>query len=197
MANSQSSNKEPKHLLFVCTINRHRSVIAEYIFRDLLEKNNTDHGYNFTISSAGIVTRQQKVDLKKKGLPIPRPLYGYRPMPCAILYMQKEGIDTSAHRSRAVTKKMVKQADLIIGMGESHKTGVLTTFPEAEGKTVTLAELSWPFEFKEIVDEPPGLMPPPRFCMLECDHWSVTGDVIKEVKDRREDTIKNLISRLT
>ena len=131
----QSYHKEdPKHLLFVCTINRHRSVIAEYLFRDFLEKNNGGQGQKLTMSSVGIVTRQQKVDLKNEGLPIPRPLYGYRPMPCAILYMQKEGIDVSEHRSEAITKKSVKQADLIIGMGEGHKERVLATFPEAKGK---------------------------------------------------------------
>lgn len=188
--------KEAKHLLFVCTINRHRSVIAEYIFRDLLEKNNLDDGNQFIISSAGIVTHQQKSELKKEGLPIPRPLYGYRPMPCVILYMQKEGLDTSEHRSKAVTKKMVKQADLIIGMNDGHKERVLAAFPEAKGKTLSFGELSWPFEIELAGDEPPGLMPPARFCMLKCDHWPVTGDFIKEVKLRKDEALKNIITRL-
>lgn len=185
-----------KSLIFVCTINRHRSVIAEYLFRDLIEKTKTDQVFNMNISSVGIVTQQQKMDLKKEGIALPRPLYGYRPMPCVILYMQKEGLDTSCHRSKALTRKWVKDASLIIGMGESHKTRVLGSYPDAKGKTVTLAELSWPFEFKDIVNEPPGLMPPNKFCMLNCDHWAVTEALIKEVKDRRETAMKNIVSRL-
>ena len=79
-----------KNLLFLCTINRHRSVIAEFLFRDILGRQKEKFLQEIEISSAGIVTKQQKAELKQKGIGLPRPLFGYRPMPCVILYMQKK-----------------------------------------------------------------------------------------------------------
>jgi protein-tyrosine-phosphatase len=92
---------------------------------------------------------------------------------------------------------MMKAADLIIAMGESHKEGVLRTFPTANGKIVTLAELSRPFEFPDIApEEPPGLMPPAKFCMLQCDHWTVTETMIADVQERLEQATTKIMSRL-
>ena len=45
-----------KKLLFLCTINRHRSVIAEFIFRDILANSIRKYLEEIEISSAGIVT---------------------------------------------------------------------------------------------------------------------------------------------
>jgi protein-tyrosine phosphatase len=187
-----------KRLLFLCTINRHRSVIAEFLFRNILERQKRKFLREIEISSAGIVTKQQKAELKQKGIGLPRPLFGYRPMPCVILFMQKQaGINVSEHRSRGITTKIVKAADLIVAMGESHLEGVLRTFPAAKGKIVTLAELSRPFEFPDIApEEPPGLMPPAKFCMLQCDHWAVTETMIADVQERLEQATTTIISRL-
>jgi protein-tyrosine-phosphatase len=186
-----------KKLLFLCTINRHRSVIAEFLFRRVLENGSRDLTEKIEISSAGIVTKQQKSELKNKGIGLPRPLFGYRPMPCVLLYMQKEGIDVSSHRSKGLTAKMAREADLIIAMGDSHQQGVLATYPVAEGKIYTLSELSHPFEFPNIaVDEPPGLMPPAKFCMLKCEHWSVTQKAVSEIKERLEEAKTKILYHL-
>jgi protein-tyrosine-phosphatase len=187
-----------KRLLFLCTINRHRSVIAEFLFRNILERQKRKFLREIEISSAGIVTKQQKAELKQKGIGLPRPLFGYRPMPCVIFYMQKEAeINVSEHRSRGITTKMVKAADLIIAMGESHLEGVLRTYPTVNGKIVTLAELSRPFEFPDIApEEPPGLMPPAKFCMLQCDHWTVTETMIADIQERLEQATAKIMSRL-
>ncbi len=187
-----------KNLLFLCTINRHRSVIAEFLFCDILGRQKEKFLQEIEISSAGIVTKKQKVELKQEGIGLPRPLFGYRPMPCVILYMQKKaGIDVSEYRSRSITAKMVKRADLIVAMGDSHKGGVFLTYPDAKGKTVTLAELSRPFEFPDIApEEPPGLMPPAKFCMLQCDHWTVTETAVIEIGERLEQATAKILSRL-
>jgi protein-tyrosine-phosphatase len=173
-------------------------VIAEFLFCDILERQKRKFFREIEISSAGIVTKQQKAELKQKGIGLPRPLFGYRPMPCVILYMQKKvGINVSEHRSRGITRKMMKAADLIIAMGESHQEGVLRTFPTASGKIVTLAELSRPFEFPDIApEEPPGLMPPAKFCILQCDHWTVTETMIADIQERLEQATTQIISRL-
>jgi protein-tyrosine-phosphatase len=193
-----NENSEVKNLLFLCTINRHRSVIAEFLFRDILKRQKGNLPGKIETSSAGIVTRQQKTELKQAGIGLPRPLFGYRPMPCVVLYMHKNaGINVSEHRSRGLTSKMVREADLIIAMGESHKEGVLKTFFAANGKIVTLAELSRPFEFPDIApEEPPGLMPPAKFCMLQCDHWTVTETMIGDVQERLEQATEKILSRL-
>ena len=187
-----------KKLLFLCTINRHRSVIAEFLFRKMLGNAKGSPLKKIEISSAGIVTSKQKDELKQQGIGLPRPLFGYRPMPCVILYMQKEaGIDVSEYRSRGITKKMVKEADLIVAMGDSHKKGVLQTYPDADGKIVTLAEISRPFEFPDIAPaEPPGLMPPAKFCMLRCDHWPVTETAVIDIRERLQEAKTEIRSRL-
>ena len=187
-----------KKLLFLCTINRHRSVIAEFLFRDILKNRDREVLQEVEISSAGIVTKQQKAELRQKGIGLPRPLFGYRPMPCVILYMQKKaGIDVSEYRSRGITTRMVKEAGLIIAMGDSHKGGVLRTYPTASGKIVTLAELSRPFEFPDIApEEPPGLMVPAKFCILQCDHWTVTETAVTDIQERLEQAKTKILSRL-
>lgn len=187
-----------KKLLFLCTINRHRSVIAEFIFRDILANSKQKYLEEIEIASAGVVTQQQKAELRQKGIGLPRPLFGYRPMPCVILYMQKKAeIDVSDYRSRGVTAKMVKEADLIVAMGDSHKKGVLRTHQAARGKIVTLAELSRPFEFPDIAPaEPPGLMPPTKFCMLQCDHWTLTETAVIDIRERLQEAKAKILSRL-
>jgi protein-tyrosine-phosphatase len=187
-----------KKLLFLCTINRHRSVIAEFLFRDIYKPEEWNVPREVEISSAGIVTKQQKAELRQEGIGVTRPLFGYRPMPCVILYMQKlMGLDVSEYRSRGITSKIVREADLIVAMGDSHKKNVLLVYPDAREKIVTLAELSRPFEFPDIApEEPPGLMPPAKFCMLRCDHWAVTETAVVQIRERLEQAQDLIFSRL-
>lgn len=190
-------NKSGKRLVFVCTVNRHRSVIAEFIFRRMLEDYRLDP-FAVHVSSAGIVTKAQKDELRGRRVPIPRPLFGYRPMSCLIFYMQRKAqIDVTNHRSGPLTAKTVRRADFIIAMGESHKQGILATYPAAGKKVTTLAELSFPFQFEDIVaEEPPGLMPSPAFCMLKCDHWGVTDIVVDQIKERLDTAMPKIFKRL-
>jgi len=186
-----------KKLLFLCTINRHRSVIGEFLFRDIIKRREGQFR-EIEVSSAGIITKGQKAELRQKGIGLPRPLFGYRPLPCVIVYMQKRaGIDVSEYRSRSITAKMVRDVDLIVAMGRSHKERVLLTYPNAREKIVTLGELSRPFEFPDIApEEPPGLMPPAKFCMLRCDHWAVTETAVIQIQERLEEAKARILSRL-
>lgn len=186
-----------RKLVFVCTMNRHRSVIAEFLFKHILEERKSGILQKMEVSSAGIVTREQKLDIRKGGISIPKPLFGYRPMACVILYMQKAGIDVSEYRSKALIAKMAREVNLIVAMGESHKKSVLIMYPMTKGKVFTLAELSHPFQFENIVvKEPPGLMPTNKFCMLGCDHWSITETVMEEIKERLEEAWTKIVSHL-
>jgi len=61
----------------------------------------------------------------------------------AIEVMIKEGIDISAHRARPVSKEMIRQADLILGMEPVHIERILNIVPEAEGKAHLLLEYAY------------------------------------------------------
>lgn len=184
-----------KKLLFVCTVNRHRSIIAEYLFKRMLAE--SAETVDVRVSSAGIVTREQLERLRVEGVAVAAPLFGYRPMPCVILHMQKRGIDVSEHRSRMLTAEMAAEAAVIIAMGESHRQRILSDFPESSGRVFSLAELSHPFEFEDIAaSEPPGLMPPSGFCMLECDHWDLTANMLEEVEERLMEATQALLDKL-
>jgi len=193
-AHHQTAERE---VLFVCTVNRHRSVLAEHLLQRMITHRLGGFGNSIRITSAGIVTRRQKSELRKKGIRLPKPLYGYRPMPCVILHMQKFGIDVSECRSKSITERTAWNSDLIIAMDESHKAGILDTYPETRDKVCTLVELSRPFEFRDIsAQEPPGLMPPAKFCILECDHWSVTDIVLRQIQERLDEAFEDIIARL-
>ena len=197
MRERKAAPTKKKKLVFVCTINRARSVQAEYLFRDFLAGSKDGIGESIEVKSAGIVTKERKTELKKDGVGVPRPLFGYRPMPCVVLYMQKAGIDTSEHRSKALTRPMAMEADLIVALGEGHKRSILSLYPGTDGKIITLAEISRPFEFENIVvDEPPGLMPRAKFCMRYCDHWHVTEAVMREIGERLEEAFDRIIAML-
>jgi protein-tyrosine phosphatase len=187
-----------KHLVFVCTINRHRSVIAEFLFRQMLITRDRSMASGISVSSTGIVNPEQKSLHREKGIAIPRPMFGWRPMPCVVFYMQKKvGIDVTEHRSRPLDSKTVKRSHFIVAMGESHKQSICGAYPAAADKVATLADLSFPFQFDDIVaDEPPGLMPPAKFCMLECDHWSVTDRVTDQIQERLTAAMPEILIRL-
>lgn len=184
-----------KKLLFVCTINRHRSVIAEHLFKRTLAA--AARVADIEVSSAGLVSEDLREGLRVQGLALPEPLFGYRPMPCVILHMQKRGIDVSEYRSRALTAAMADDASLIVAMGESHRRSVLGAFPDTSGRVFSLAELSHPFEFEDIAaSEPPGLMPPSDFCLLECDHWDLTAAMTEAVEERLDEAVSAVLDKL-
>jgi protein-tyrosine-phosphatase len=192
------SDSIAKQLVFVCTINRHRSIIAEYLFRRMLTSLDRNVASGIAVSSTGIVRPAQISLHREKGIPIPEPMFGWRPMPCVVFYMQKKaGIDVTEHRSQPLDPETVKGSDFIVAMGESHKQGICEAYPAAKDKVSTLADLSFPFQFEDIVaDEPPGLMPPAKFCMLECDHWSVTGQVMDQIEERLAAAMPEILTRL-
>jgi protein-tyrosine phosphatase len=80
-------------------------------------------GIDATVSSAGLITEDAPVT------------------PDALESAAALGLDTSAHRSRRMTREMVERADLVIGMAREHVREVLVLVPSAWPKTFTLKEL--------------------------------------------------------
>ncbi|MBW1613116.1 MAG: hypothetical protein JRJ57_03900 [Deltaproteobacteria bacterium] len=185
-----------KTVVFVCTVNRWRSPMAEYLFRDILKRKKPEFTKQIKITSAGIIVDEEKADLIKKRIELPEPVFGYRPLVCVIYYLMKRGIDSSGHRSRELTNKIAHSADLIIGMVDKHKDIINKTYPMVKDKVVSLEELSSPFQLPEIKNEPPGLMPPDKFCMLECNHWHVTDKAISMIENKLEEAMPKILNIL-
>ena len=109
-----------KSVLFVCTGNSCRSVMAEAILRMRFYELGKDH---IEVRSAGV-----------------RALDGLPSSNETIEVMKEEGVDVSDYRTKNVTADMIKKADLILVMEPMHKDEILAITPEAKGKTYLLKE---------------------------------------------------------
>ena len=110
-----------KNILFVCTGNSCRSVMAEAYFRHLV----ADHSSEFLIGSAGVGAMD-----------------GYPASQETVRVMREHGIDVSKHQSRKITSAMVRTADKIFVMEAMHKEVILRSWPEAGEKVHLLTEYS-------------------------------------------------------
>lgn len=111
-----------KHVLFICTGNSCRSVIAEFLFRKMMQdKKRTD----VEVASAGIMI-----------------LTGLHASAGAKEVLSKEGIDASGHISQRVTQEMLKKADLILAMDRSHEEAILRMAPEIRNRVFLLKEFA-------------------------------------------------------
>ncbi|MFH1939446.1 MAG: low molecular weight protein arginine phosphatase [bacterium] len=121
-----------KTILFICTGNTCRSAMAEAIFKKMLRERKEDNR-RFNIISAGI-----------SALP------GMSPTPEAIKVMTEQGIDISRHVATQVEEDLVKKADLILVMSDTHKDYIKTKFTFAQDKIYLLKEFAQIGEFKSI-----------------------------------------------
>lgn len=109
-------NAVERVILFVCTGNTCRSPMAEGIARTLFTPDRLT-----TVLSAGIATAD--------GLPA---------APEAVDAMAREGIDISSHRTRQLTRDLIRRAAVIFVMTDSHLQRVLEIEPSARDRVQRL-----------------------------------------------------------
>ena len=155
-----------KNILFVCTGNSCRSVMAEGLFRKVIE----DRADEFHVGSAGIGA-----------------LDGFNASEETIRVMREHGIDVSGHRSRQLTPAMVRTADKILVMETIHKNAILDNWPEAAEKTHLLTEYSRKKYRGHEIDIPDPIRMPQNFynsvfqVIRECvDHVAEEYGIKKE-----------------
>ncbi len=168
--------------------------MAEYIFRDILEGKGGDLHKQTNVSSAGIIPDRERALLLQKGLDLPDPIFGYRPHVCVMHYLMKRGIDSSMHRSKALSKTLFDNADMVISVVDKHRDAVIKAYPAGKKKVFSLEALSKPFNLPDITNEPPGLMPPDKFCMLACDHWEFTGEAMHMIEERLNEAMDRILN---
>ena len=122
---------EKKMVLFVCTGNSCRSVIAEGLFEKMLEEAMEQHPSKRNILS--------KIDVFSTGV---SPLPGMNPPAGTLRVMQEEGIDVSRHRAIPMTHELARRSWIIVVMGERHERAILRMVPDCRYKIVLLKEFS-------------------------------------------------------
>ena len=67
---------------------------------------------------------------------------GHGATPDAVGVLQRRGVDLSRHRSQALAREQVEQADLVVVMTSVHEREVLEVAPSARAKIVLMKELA-------------------------------------------------------
>ncbi|MBI4062680.1 MAG: low molecular weight protein arginine phosphatase [Elusimicrobia bacterium] len=107
------------NILFVCTGNTCRSVLAEYLLKKMAA------GKNIQTFSAGIAANA--------GTAVPN---------AVINILKEEGVTGVRHTPASLEPKMADGADYIFVMESFHKNYVLERFPAAKNKTFLMKEFA-------------------------------------------------------
>jgi L-threonylcarbamoyladenylate synthase len=109
---------QKKLVLFVCTGNSCRSVMAEYLLKSML-KGKT----NVEVLSAGTAVYFQTTASSE-----------------TIMVLGRHGIDATRHESRPIGSILLRKADIILVMTRSHRQQVLERVPSVEKRVYQLRE---------------------------------------------------------
>ncbi|MFQ5762667.1 MAG: low molecular weight protein arginine phosphatase, partial [Candidatus Bathyarchaeia archaeon] len=110
----------PKRILFVCTMNRNRSVMAEVIFKRLLQQVKNPSKSGIRCGSAGIRAPD--------GAPADASTFQV---------MKRRGFDLNEFESSRLMSELVREADLVLTMERAQKSQIAHTMPESASKVFT------------------------------------------------------------
>jgi L-threonylcarbamoyladenylate synthase len=144
-----------KNILFICTGNSCRSVMAEALLKKMMQERKRD---DVEVSSAGIMM-----------------LAGLGASQGTKDVLAKEKIDVSRHLSRKVTREMVRKSDLILVMEKLHEDAILHLAPEVKNRVFLLKEFAKINDSHLDIPDPIG---------RSLDFYGKTLSAIKEAVER-------------
>lgn len=109
-------------VLFVCTANICRSPMASALFSALLKRRGTSAGWR--VESAGTWTLEDEPAAAK-----------------SIRLLNERGLNLRRHRSRSVSRELLRGFNLILTMEHGHKEAMQAEFPEASNRIFLLSEM--------------------------------------------------------
>lgn len=114
--------EEKTNILFVCSGNMCRSVMAEYLFRNLLP---SQYVKRVNVVSAGTGAMSSSP-----------------PSSRAVKVLRGKGIDATSHRSKYTSPSLVEQSDLILVMQKKHLDHLKKIYPQAKERIFMLTEFT-------------------------------------------------------
>jgi protein-tyrosine phosphatase len=113
-------------IIFVCTGNTCRSPMAELLMRENLAK--TVGCTLDELDERGIVVMSAGIAAAP----------GCPPATEAVQVMKEQGLDLSRHEAQPLTEQLVRHADLILAMTQSHMQSIVERWPDASPRTSLL-----------------------------------------------------------
>lgn len=118
--NKKPPGKKKKKIMFVCTANICRSVMAEHLFKKL-----TDGRRDLEIRSGGVETAPH-----------------YRIEGPLTEIMRQFGVDARRHRGAPVTAKMLEESDYVVVMEKRHREILKRLSPRSAPKIFLIKEFA-------------------------------------------------------
>ncbi|HID56987.1 TPA: threonylcarbamoyl-AMP synthase [Candidatus Poribacteria bacterium] len=132
---TEAEPPKPFTVLFVCTGNICRSAMAEWLLREKLRRRGLED--KIRVFSAGTFA-----------------LFGNEPSENAKEVMREIGINILEHRSRQLSRWLLRRVDLVLVMARHHRSSVKRLLPQLEGRVFLLSEFAE--EGNGDVDDPYG-----------------------------------------